>query len=136
MKELAGGGMYGLPVSNQIMVMYCNKELFDKFGVSYPINGMNWDAAIELGKKMTRMDAGVQYLGLAVSSRHILRMNPFALPFVDAKTGKSTSRSDGFVFSSYKCITRKYEVLSRTCMEKQLLYQIIPNTMVHSILVL
>lgn len=45
-----------------------NKDLFDKFGVSYPKDGMTWDEAIDLGKKLTRMDGGQAYYGLHVSN--------------------------------------------------------------------
>jgi multiple sugar transport system substrate-binding protein len=90
MKAAANGKLYGLPVQNLVMAMYYNKDLFDKFGVSYPKDGMTWDETLELAKKLNRNQDGTQYLGIAVSSTHILRMNPFSLPYVDPKTQKST----------------------------------------------
>jgi multiple sugar transport system substrate-binding protein len=90
MRDLAGGGLYGLPVGNLVMITYYNKDLFDKFGVNYPKDGLTWDDTLELAKKMTRMQDGQQYLGLVTSPTHILRLNQFSQPYVDAKTGKST----------------------------------------------
>jgi multiple sugar transport system substrate-binding protein len=90
MRDLAGGGLYGLPVGNLVMVTYYNKDLFDKFGVNYPKDGLTWDETLDLAKKMTRTQDGQQYLGLVTSPTHILRLNQYSLPYVDAKTGKST----------------------------------------------
>ncbi|MDF2725418.1 MAG: extracellular solute-binding protein family 1 [Paenibacillus sp.] len=87
------GEIYGLPVANVGLVLYYNKDIFDKFGVPYPKDGMTWDAATELGKKLTRHDNGVQYLGLIASQGHIMKLNPFSLPSVDPETGKSTINS-------------------------------------------
>ncbi|CAG7635521.1 ABC transporter substrate-binding protein [Paenibacillus allorhizosphaerae] len=96
LKQLSDGKLYGLPVFNNSMVLYYNKDIFDKFGVPYPKDGMNWDEALELGKKLTRSEGGVQYFGLGVTQLHILRMNPFSLPLVDPKTDKATIGNDNW----------------------------------------
>ncbi|MCZ8514677.1 extracellular solute-binding protein [Paenibacillus filicis] len=90
MRTVAGGKLFGLPVNNLIMNLYYNKDIFDKFGIPYPKDGMTWDEALELAKKLNRTDGGTQYLGLAVSSQHILRMNQYSIPFVDEKSQQST----------------------------------------------
>jgi multiple sugar transport system substrate-binding protein len=67
--------------------MYYNKDLFDKFGVPYPKDDMYWDEVIELAKKMTRKDGGVQYRGL--DPENITRLAWMrGLDFVDPKTDK------------------------------------------------
>ncbi|UQZ83466.1 Bacterial extracellular solute-binding protein [Paenibacillus konkukensis] len=82
------GGLYGLPINSGGLVLYYNKDLFDKFGVSYPKDGMTWDDAIELGKKLTRSEDGVQYMGLVISPPHLLRMNSYSLPVLDSASGQ------------------------------------------------
>jgi multiple sugar transport system substrate-binding protein len=79
----------GIPYSLNFSALYYNKDLFDTFGVPYPPDGMTWDEAIELGKKMTRKLGDVQIRGL----------DPYALTrfqrilgntFYDPVTNKST----------------------------------------------
>ncbi|MEF3303629.1 ABC transporter substrate-binding protein [Paenibacillus sp. GYB003] len=55
----------GLPFWENFVALYYNKDIFDKFGVPYPRDGMTWDETIELAKKVSREDGGVKYQGLA-----------------------------------------------------------------------
>jgi len=80
------GGLYGLPVNGGGLVVYYNKDIFDKFGVPYPKDGMSWDELLELSKRVTRSEAGKQYAGFATSVVHPMRMNPLSLDVVDRKT--------------------------------------------------
>jgi multiple sugar transport system substrate-binding protein len=89
-KTISKGGIYGLPVNNLTLALYYNKDIFDKFGVPYLKDGMNWDELIEVSKKLTRNEGGAQYVGLATSPAHVLRLNPFSLPYIDPKTEKPT----------------------------------------------
>lgn len=93
-KQASGGKLYGLPVSTSNLVMFYNKALFDKFGVSYPKDGMTWDEVIEVAKKMTRNEGGVQYYGLTNSFDHTLKLNPLSIPAVDLKTETPTINTD------------------------------------------
>lgn len=90
MRNVADGEIYGLPVKNNNMVLYYNKDIFDMFGIDYPVDGMFWSEAIDLGNRITREENGTIYLGLAVSQSHIMRTNPFSLPYIDPETGKAT----------------------------------------------
>jgi multiple sugar transport system substrate-binding protein len=56
--------IYGLPFNSQLFLMFYNKDIFDKFGVPYPKDGLTWDETIEIAKKVTRLDGGTQYRGL------------------------------------------------------------------------
>lgn len=47
------GKIYGLPWIMQPVVMYYNKDLFDKAGVSYPDGTWNWDKFTDAAKKLT-----------------------------------------------------------------------------------
>ncbi|WP_239625806.1 extracellular solute-binding protein [Paenibacillus sp. H1-7] len=60
------GELYALPYFAQTYALFYNKDLFDKFGVPYPKDGMTWEEATELGRIMTRMDNGQQYQGLNI----------------------------------------------------------------------
>lgn len=42
------------PVVNNTMSLYYNKDLFDKFGVSYPKDGMTWDEVLELNRQLDK----------------------------------------------------------------------------------
>lgn len=73
-----------------------NKAIFDKFGVGYPKNGITWEEAIELGKRVTRIENDVQYRGLHAGISVNRIQTQLMLPFVDAKTGKSIMTTDGW----------------------------------------
>ncbi|MDF2713096.1 MAG: extracellular solute-binding protein family 1 [Paenibacillus sp.] len=80
------GAIYGLPVPPYLpTVVYYNKDLFDKFGVAYPKDGMSWDEMYELAKKMSRIDGGQPYRGFSSSMPTVTRDNVFNLPIVDPK---------------------------------------------------
>ncbi|WP_218092357.1 ABC transporter substrate-binding protein [Paenibacillus solanacearum] len=95
-KSLSNAGkLYGYPLHDGGLVLYYNKDIFDKFGVPYPKDGMTWDQAIELGKRLTRYD-GRQYIGLGVSIDHMLTMNPYSLPYVNSSTEKAAIRTEAY----------------------------------------
>ncbi|UUZ79145.1 extracellular solute-binding protein [Paenibacillus sp. P26] len=94
MKQNAGGQFWGLPVYTNNMVLYYNKDIFDKFAVPYPKDGMTWDEVLTLSRKFNKRDGGKQYTGLAVSPAHIIKMNPYSIPLIDPATGKATINKD------------------------------------------
>jgi multiple sugar transport system substrate-binding protein len=80
------GAIYGLPVPPYFpQVMYYNTDLFDKFGVPYPKDGMTIDEVYELAKTMTRTDGGTQYRGFSSNVMAFLRDNPYSHPILDPK---------------------------------------------------
>ncbi|MEF3305732.1 ABC transporter substrate-binding protein [Paenibacillus sp. GYB003] len=92
------GALYGLPVPPYFpQALYYNKDLFDKFGVAYPKDGMTWDELYELAKKMTRVDGGTVYRGFSANPVNTLRDNVLSLPILDpnvdglADSGKWTT---------------------------------------------
>ena len=88
MRAMSNGGLYALPVLNNTLSLYYNKDLFDKFGVSYPKDGMTWDEVFDLNRRLTRQDGGVQYVGLSFSTGHIFSIHPLGQPY--AENGKPT----------------------------------------------
>ena len=92
-KLISPDKIYGIPVFNNNMVLYYNKDIFDKFGVPYPQDGMTWTEASALAAQLTRFDQK-QYVGLSSSETHMLSMNQLSIPFVDQATEKATIFSD------------------------------------------
>lgn len=88
MKQISGGGMWGIPVTNEKLVLLYNKDLFDQFGIPYPRDGATWEELIELGKQLTRNDNGRQIVGLYAELGHLLRTNQYSLGLVDPDTLK------------------------------------------------
>ncbi|WP_248927033.1 ABC transporter substrate-binding protein [Paenibacillus hamazuiensis] len=94
MKKSAGGQIWGLPVYTNNMILYYNKDIFDKFAVAYPKDGMTWDEVTALSKQLNKRDGGKQYMGLAVSPSHVIRMNPYSVPLVDPQSLQATINKD------------------------------------------
>lgn len=85
----------GLPITNTIPVLYYNKDIFDRFGVAYPKNGMTWDEMYDIARQLTRTEGGKTYLGFAFSFyHHFFHMNSLSAPYVDAKTGLTAFTSN------------------------------------------
>lgn len=89
-----GKAIYGMPVWVAVSGLYYNKDLFDKFGVEYPKNEMTWSGVLDLAKRMTRTDGGIQYYGYVTSPSHQMLTNQWSLEPVDPKTVKSNLNSE------------------------------------------
>lgn len=89
-KQLANGGMYGLPVYTMPQAIYYNKDLFDKFGVPYLKDGLTWDQVYDISKALTRNEGGVQYYGFGTSYGHLAMLNQQSIPIVYTGTNKSS----------------------------------------------
>ncbi|MCZ8516890.1 extracellular solute-binding protein [Paenibacillus filicis] len=97
--------LVGLPYAMHFSALYYNKDLFNKFGVPFPKDGMTWDEVTELARKMTRLDNGVQYRGLEPD--HVTRpASQLSLGLIDPKTMKTTVNSEQWkkVFTTLKNI--------------------------------
>ncbi|CAG7634104.1 ABC transporter substrate-binding protein [Paenibacillus allorhizosphaerae] len=78
-------GLVALPYDSNFNVIYYNKDIFDKFGVDYPKDGMTWEETIQLAKRVSREDQGIRYRGLEADGYGKLALQ-LALPVV--KDGK------------------------------------------------
>ncbi|CAG7646192.1 ABC transporter substrate-binding protein [Paenibacillus allorhizosphaerae] len=97
--------LIGLPWTMHFSGLYYNKDIFDKFGVAYPKDGMTWEQVRELAKNVTRSDGGVQYRGLEPDkSTRVASVLSYA--FVDPKTEKATVNNDNWkkIFELLKSI--------------------------------
>jgi multiple sugar transport system substrate-binding protein len=95
-RKLSGNDkMYALPFYRNPFALYYNKDLFDKFAVPYPADGMKWEDVIELSRKIGRTHDGKRYRGMDVVGS-IIRDNQLSLPVVDPSTNKALVNSDGW----------------------------------------
>lgn len=101
--------LFGLPITQNNVALYYNKALFDKFGVPYPKDGMTWDDAHELAKRMTRKEDGVQYRGFDMLLSTHLQYNQLSLPFVDSRTDQALANTDGWR-TWFDTMKRFYEI--------------------------
>ncbi|WP_256757792.1 ABC transporter substrate-binding protein [Cohnella sp. WQ 127256] len=95
-KNYSGGKLYGLPESSNPMALFYNKDIFDKFNVPYPTDGMTWDQLYELAKKVTGTKDKVKYRGISMFYRFALLGNELSLPIIDAQSGKATVNNEGW----------------------------------------
>ncbi|CAG7642061.1 hypothetical protein PAESOLCIP111_04300 [Paenibacillus solanacearum] len=83
-----GKEMQGVPVGRNTGALFYNKDIFDKFGVPYPKDDMLWSEVLDLARKVTRLQDGVQYIGWDPRfPDHII--SPYTQAFVDPKTNKA-----------------------------------------------
>ncbi len=45
--KVGQGPIYGIPASTAVWILHYNKEMFDKYGVSYPDDSWDWDKLVE-----------------------------------------------------------------------------------------
>lgn len=88
------GQLLGLPFTQSNIIMFYNKDLFDKFGVPYPKDGMTWDEIYDVAKKMTRTVDGIEYKGLSVHPSAGLSYNQLSLSPLDLKENKAAINTE------------------------------------------
>lgn len=87
--------LYAVPFSSNYAVTYYNKDIFDKFGVPYPKDGMTWTDYVDLARKLTRNVDGVQYSGV---NPYALRSGaPMSLNLVNPDTKQPLATSEEMV---------------------------------------
>ncbi|CAG7653695.1 ABC transporter substrate-binding protein [Paenibacillus allorhizosphaerae] len=96
-RQIANGGIYGLPVNTTTLSLFYNKEIFDRFGVPYPKESMSWEQLMDLTRKLSREDGGKKYTGLGISNSHFLMLTPYSAPYVDPKTNRAMFTKEPFV---------------------------------------
>jgi multiple sugar transport system substrate-binding protein len=88
--------MYAMPLSLGFPIMYYNKDIFDKFAVPYPKDGMSWEDVIELAKRVTRQSDGIQYMGFDGGGFARLSLSMLQEKY-DAKREKALLTTPGWV---------------------------------------
>ncbi|TMV49946.1 extracellular solute-binding protein [Paenibacillus mesophilus] len=89
------GEMAALPFRMNIPALFYNKDLFDKFGIAYPKDGMTYEETFDLARRMTRSDGGVQYLGFYTGGTDRMAMG-LSLPYVNKQTNEAVLTTDGW----------------------------------------
>lgn len=108
-RQIGNGKIYGLPWLNGGFAFLYNKDIFDKFGVDYPTDGMTWDEVYDLAKTMTRKDGDVNYYGLTMANEHLIGRNQLSVPMIDAQTNRALFMEDNFK-KLIQNLTRFYEI--------------------------
>nr|WP_275983941.1 extracellular solute-binding protein [Paenibacillus hamazuiensis] len=97
MKNLSkDGAIYGLPFQVADYVLFYNKDIFDKFGVPYPQNGMTYDEAYELAKRLTRVEGEITYKGYSQNPGHYMNYNQLSLSPLHQTENKAYMTTDGW----------------------------------------
>ncbi|WP_028551237.1 ABC transporter substrate-binding protein [Paenibacillus sp. UNC451MF] len=101
------GELMGLPVTMSFPALYYNKDIFDKFGIAYPKDGMTWDEAIAIAKKLTRTENGIRYRGLNPGGADLMGYG-LSLPYVDVQSNKPVLETDTWI----KVVSKAAEIYS------------------------
>lgn len=85
----------GLPYTRHFDALYYNKDIFNRFGVDYPTDGMTWDEVYELAREVNRKEDGIQFQGFKpnVIERPASQLS---IDYVDPETNESLIHSDPF----------------------------------------
>lgn len=81
------GRLLTIPNSNDYVVMYYNKEVFDKFGIDYPTEKMTWEETIALAKQVTGERDGISYRGLELRGGSSFPLDQLSVNLTDPETG-------------------------------------------------
>jgi multiple sugar transport system substrate-binding protein len=93
-RSLEGGkSMNAIPIGMNVGMTFYNKDIFDKFGISYPTNGMTWDQIVALSNRITRQEDGAQYIGWEPGTPDTY-IGAFGMSLVDPKTNKANIDND------------------------------------------
>lgn len=109
-RQLANGGIYGLPIYNNALTTFYNRDLFDKFGVDYPSDGMTWPDIYDLTARMSRTEDGIKYRGMILSMGHNMMLNSLSTLFIDPGTNKSLFSTEAFI-RAFKTFTDVYTTI-------------------------
>lgn len=87
--------LFGLPWTYGINPLFYNKDLFDRYGVAYPKDGMTWDSKElrEMIVKLNRPQDGIS--GIMFNLSQLIMSNQLSLPLVDARTEKAGVQAPG-----------------------------------------
>ncbi|MDQ1913670.1 extracellular solute-binding protein [Paenibacillus sp. GD4] len=88
--------LYSLPLTMNKYALFYNKDIFDRFGVAYPKDGMTWDDVYELSRALTRTDGAVTYQGFTTQPNNIMLNNQLSLSPLHPKEDKATIHNDGY----------------------------------------
>ncbi|CAG7637559.1 ABC transporter substrate-binding protein [Paenibacillus allorhizosphaerae] len=100
--------LIALPFSLNTAALFYNKDVFDKFGMEYPREGLTWDEALKLGRQLTRTDNGTKYVGIDLTEPMNVARG-LSLPLIDPKSGKAAVGSEAWV-KVFRLLQESYEI--------------------------
>ncbi|TMV50039.1 extracellular solute-binding protein [Paenibacillus mesophilus] len=100
--------LFAIPFSMNYGMTAYNKDIFDQFGVSYPKDKMTWNEMLDLGKKLTRKEKGISYIGIDPGPVDQMK-EQYSLPYVDEKQEKPVINTDGYQ-KLFSLLKQFYEV--------------------------
>ncbi|CAG7615960.1 hypothetical protein PAESOLCIP111_01847 [Paenibacillus solanacearum] len=85
------GQINAIPFTQNSFALWYNKGIFDRFGVPYPKDGMTWDDAISIGRRLTQTDGTTPYRGLEVYNNNTIRSfaTQLSIDVIDPKTNRA-----------------------------------------------
>lgn len=92
-EKWSDGGMNFLPYVRRWNVLYYNKDVFDRFGVDYPEDGMSWKEITKLARDVTGEIDGTEYRGIDISSADGM-LEQLNVNHVDPETDESLYAKD------------------------------------------
>lgn len=110
-REKSEGGLMALPYGINYGGMLYNKDIFDRFGVPYPKDGMLFEDIVELSKRLSRVEGGVEYYGFDASNIVALSAS-LSLNAVNPKTEKAELGNPGW--SSVFNLAKQFADQSKT----------------------
>src|SRR5690606_8934458 len=104
LRSMGGGKLYGLAPAFMEDVIYYNKDLFDKYGVTHPQNGMTWEELLILAGQFPTdgsnedRDYGLQLYNRESAIDYMLRSGiQNGLRITDPNTGKMTLSTPSWI---------------------------------------
>lgn len=95
--EFGDGTLPLLPVYDLRLAMYYSIDLFEKFGVAYPADGLTWEEALGIARQMTRIEGDTHYRGFATGAAGSgATVNQHSMAVYDVNTKKATLNTDGW----------------------------------------
>lgn len=88
--------LYGLPFTVNKYATFYNIDLFNKFGVDTPRDGLTWDESYDLAKRMTRVDGGVTYQGFTAVPNNMMLNNQLSIGPLHPTENKATINHDNW----------------------------------------
>lgn len=88
--------LLSIPMARDVNALYYNQDLFDKFAVSFPTDGMTWNDAIDLARLLIRSDDEVQYRGLDFQTNIFMAYSQKGVSYVDPATDKAILNQDAW----------------------------------------
>src|SRR5699024_9960427 len=92
-RKWSDGAFYYMPFEKRWEALYYNKDIFDKFGEDYPVDGMTWDEVASLARKLTGEVGGERYRGIEMYDANPM-LEQLEVNHVDPETDESMYASD------------------------------------------